>query len=75
MSMEYTYGGGCKLRQDEHGRVSFSVQNVGEIRMCVHRAIPVEAGIKHTVVKQVGERWHVCLMLELPDPEKTASPG
>lgn len=69
-SMEYTYGDGCKLRQDERGCVSFYVQNVGEIRMCFHRAIPVEASIKHTVVKQVGERWYVCLMLELPDPEK-----
>jgi putative transposase len=26
--------------------------------------------IKHAVVKQVGERWYVCLMLELPTPEK-----
>ncbi len=36
-SMEYTYGDGCKLRQDEHGRQCFYVQNVGEIRLCYHR--------------------------------------
>ena len=68
-SFEYTYGDGCKLRQNEQGRRSFYIQNVGEIRMCYHRAIPVEARIKHSVVKQVGERWYVCLMLELPAPE------
>ncbi len=39
-SIEYTYGDGCKLRQDEHGRRSFYVQNVGEMRMCYHRALP-----------------------------------
>ena len=68
-SLEYTYGDGCKLRQNEQGRRSFYVQNVGEIRMCYHRAIPVEAKLKHAVAKQVGERWYVCLMLELPAPE------
>jgi transposase len=38
------------------------------MRMCYQRAIPAEAEIKHMVVKRVGERWYVCLMLELPDP-------
>jgi len=69
-SMEYTYGDGCKLRQDEHGRMSFYVQNVGEIQMCYHRAIPTKANIKHVVVKRVGERWYTCLMIRLPEPEK-----
>jgi putative transposase len=69
-SLEYTYGDGCKLRQDEQGRKSFYVQNVGAMRMCYHRPIPAEAEIKHMVVKRVGERWYVCLMLELPDPGK-----
>jgi len=67
-SIEYTYGDGCKLRQDEHGRKSFYVQSVGEMRMCYHRATPTDAKIKHVVVKRVGERWYVCLILELPDP-------
>jgi len=69
-SIEYTYGDGCKLRQDEHGRLSFYVQNVGEMRMCYHRAVPAGARIKHAVVKRVADRWYVCLMLELPDPVK-----
>lgn len=67
-SIEYTYGDGCKLRQNEHGRKSFYVQNVGEMRMCYHRAIPTGAEIKHVVVKRVGERWYVYMMLELPKP-------
>ncbi len=67
-SLEYTYGDGCKLRQNEHGRRSFYVQNLGELRMCYHRAIPTDAKIKHGVVKRVGERWYVGLMIELPDP-------
>ena len=69
-SLEYTYGDGCKLRQDEYGRKSFYVQNVGETRMCYHRAIPTDAEIKHVVIKRDGERWYVCLMLKLPDPSK-----
>ena len=74
-SIEYTYGDGCKLRQDEHGHMSFHAQNVGEIRMCYHRAIPDGANIKHAVLKQVSERWYVCLMLELPDPATRRIPA
>ena len=66
-SLEYTYNDGCKLRQDEKGRKSFYIQNVGEMRMCYHRAIPTNAETKHIVLKRVGERWYVCLMLKLPD--------
>jgi putative transposase len=69
-SIEYTYGDGCKLRQNEQGRKLLYIQNVGEMRMCYHRAIPANAEIKHAVVKRVSERWYVCLMLELPSPEK-----
>ena len=69
-SIEYTYGDGCKLRQNEQGRKLFYLQNVGEMRMCYHRDIPAEAEIKHAVIKLVAERWYVCLMLELPDPER-----
>jgi putative transposase len=69
-SLEYTYGDGCKLRQGEYGRKSFYVQNVGEMRMCYHRAISPDAEIKHVVIKRVGERWYVYLMLKLPDPGK-----
>jgi putative transposase len=73
-SMEYTYGDGCKLRQDEHGRRSFYIQNVGEMRMCYHRALPEGANIKHAVVKQINGRWYVCLMLEVPTPATKRPP-
>jgi len=66
-SMEYTYSDGCKLRSNEQGRFTFYVQNVGEMRMCYHRAIPENASIKHVVVKCVNNRWYACLMIEVPD--------
>ncbi len=69
-SVEYTYGDGCKLRQNEQGRRSFYVQNVDEMRMSYYRAIPTDAEIKHAVIKRVANRWYVCLMLELPNPTK-----
>jgi len=72
-SIEYTYGDGCKLRMNEHGRMSFYIQNVGEMRMCYHRAIPDGANIKHVVIKQVNNHWYAFLMLELPDPEPRQS--
>jgi putative transposase len=65
-SLEYTYGDGCKLRQNEHSCRCFYVQNVGEMRMCFHRQLPDGALIKHVMIKQVNQRWYACLMLELP---------
>lgn len=73
-SIEYTYGDGCKLRQDEHGRRSFYLQNVGEMRMCFHRSLPEGAIIKHVVVKRVNDRWYACLMLEIPGRVTTRIP-
>ncbi len=64
-SIEYTYGDGCKLRVNEHGRYSFYVQNVGEMRMCHHRSIPDNSNIKHVILKNINHRWYVCLMLEI----------
>ncbi len=64
-TIEYTYGDGCKLRTNEHGRYSFYVQNVGELRMCHHRSIPDNSNIKHVILKCINHRWYVCLMLEI----------
>jgi len=58
-SIEYTDGDGCKLRQNEPGHQSFNVQNVGEMRLGDHRAIPTAAEIKPAVVKRIGEGWLV----------------
>jgi putative transposase len=68
-SIGYTYGDGCKLCQNERGRMSFYIQNIGKVRMCYHRAIPTGADIKHVVIKQMGDRWYAYLMLDLPNPE------
>lgn len=68
-SIEYRYGDGCKLRPKENGQVRLYIQNVGEIKVIYHRAIPETAGLKHLVLKHSNNKWYVCLMLELPDPE------
>ena len=73
-SLEYTYGDGCKLRQDEPGRRSFYVQSVGEIRMCFHRGLPEGANLKHAVIKRVNARWYTCLMMEVSDPATVKAP-
>ena len=73
-SIEYTYGDGCKLREDDHGQKHFYVQNVGILRMCYHRAIPEGAQIKHVVLKQIDQRWYTCLMLELAEREPPLRP-
>jgi putative transposase len=65
-SIEYTYGDGCKLRQNEQGHRSFYIQNVGEVRMCFHRPLPEGATLKRVVIKRVNDRWYVCLRLETP---------
>jgi putative transposase len=66
-TIEYTYGDGCKLRMNEQGRVSCYIQNVGEIRLCYHRAIPKNARIKHAWITRRNGRWYVSLAIELPD--------
>ena len=64
-SIEFTYGDGCKLRPGQNGRMNFYIQNVGEMRLCYHRAIPKDALLKHVIVKQVNKRWYICIMLEI----------
>ena len=66
-SVEYRYGDGCKLNADR-----FYIQNVGQIKVVLHRSIPDDATIKRVVVKRSANgsslgKWYVCLMLELPD--------
>jgi putative transposase len=61
-SVEFRYGDGCKLRDDR-----LYVQNVGQIKVRLHRDIPDDAKIKHVIIKRLLDKWYVCLMLELPD--------
>jgi putative transposase len=69
-SIEYRYGDGCKLRSRENGQRRFYIQTVGEVKVIYHRPIPENATIKHVVIKQVNEKWFVCLMLEIPETEQ-----
>ena len=68
-SIEYRYGDGSKLRPKDNGQVRFYIQNVGEIKVIYHRPIPDGADIKHVVVKRITNKWYVCLMMHIPEPE------
>jgi len=72
-SLEYRHGDGCKLCTGE--RVTFYVQNVGEVKVKYHRPLPDDAAIKHVILKRRAHRWTVCLMLDLPDPALPAHSG
>ncbi len=74
-SVEYRYGDGCKLRMKDNGQMRFYIQNIGEVKVIYHRAIPEGAVIKHVVIKRVNGKWYVCLMLELPEPDPQPVPA
>ncbi len=75
-SLEYTYGDGCKLNYDDaFDRFVVYVQNVGSIKVKLHRFVPWQAKIKHVVIKRRATGWYVYLMLELPDPVAAAPNG
>jgi putative transposase len=61
-SIEYRHGDGCRLTGDR-----LYVQNVGRIKVRLHRDIPEGGKIKHVVIKRSLGKWYVCLMLELSD--------
>lgn len=65
-SFEYTYSDGCKLSNAE-GHDKFYVQNVGPMRIKLHRPIPANATIKHVIIKRSLRQWYACLMWEAPD--------
>ena len=56
-SVEYHYGDGCKLNGDR-----LYIQNIGRVKVRLHREIPAEATIKHVVVKRLLAKWYVCGM-------------
>ncbi len=70
-SVEYTYGDGVKLDYDEaFDRFVLRVQNVGSIKVKLHRLLPDGAKIKHVLLKRKASGWYVYLMLvmHMPDP-------
>jgi len=74
-SVEYRYGDGCKLRMKDSGQMRFYLQNIGEIKVIYHRAIPEAALIKQVVVKRTNQKWSICLLLELPEAKRRLVPA
>lgn len=69
-SLEYTYGDGCKLTYDERfDRFTLYVQNVGDVKVKLHRLLPVGATIKHVILKRKASGWYVYLQLEVPQSD------
>ncbi len=68
-SLAYTYSDGVKLVYDvAYDRMVLYVQNVGSIKLKLHRFLPDGSAIKHVVIKRKASGWYVCLMLDCPDP-------
>jgi putative transposase len=78
-SLEYTYGDGCKLNDDERFDirpsvgVTLYVQNVGDLKVKFHRLLPVGAVIKHVILKRKASGWYVYLQMEVPEQEMAVS--
>src|SRR5260221_2613130 len=69
-SIEYTYSDGCRLEYDDgFDRFVLHVQNVGAIKVKLHRFLPDKAKIKHVVIQRKATGWYAYLMLEMPDIE------
>ena len=69
-SLEYTYSDGAKLVYDEPlDRFVLYVQNVGNIKVKLHRFLPDDSQIKHVIIKRRASGWYVYLMLDCPDVE------
>jgi putative transposase len=67
-SIEYTYGDGVKLAYAaEFDRFVLRVQNVGSIKVKLHRFLPDTAKIKHVILRRKASGWYVYLMLDVPD--------
>jgi putative transposase len=58
-----SYGDGCKVRQDSEGRTRLYMQNVGEVKVKLHR--PWEGDIKTVTVRREADRWFVVLSCDL----------
>lgn len=64
-SVAYVYGDGIRLQD---GRLY--IQNVGRVRLRLHRPLPQGATIKQVVVKRSnGGEWYATFQIELPEPQ------
>lgn len=69
-SLEYTYGDGCKLNYDEpFDRFTLYVQNVGDVKVKLHRLLPIGAVVRHVVLKRKASGWYVYLQLQVPQED------
>jgi len=70
-SVEYRFGDGAGLK---NGRLR--VQNVGLVKIKLHRPIPPDAKIKAVVITRRGDgKWYATFQIELPDPNPAPHPG
>jgi len=75
-SLEYTYSDGVKLVYDDaYDRMALYVQNVGTIKLKLHRCLPDGSAVKHVIIKRKASGWYVCLMLDCPDPRPCEPSG
>ncbi len=58
-----SYGDGCRMREDEQGRARLYLQNIGQIKVKLHR--PWEGTIKTVTVKREVDKWYVILSCDL----------
>lgn len=67
-SLEYTYGDGIKLSFDKVlNRPFLYIQNIGDLKIKLHRPIPAGAVIKYAIIKRKASGWYVCFQLNTPD--------
>jgi putative transposase len=70
-SVEYRFGDGAALR---NGRLR--VQNVGLVKIKLHRPIPPDAKIKAAVITRRGDgKWYATFQLKLPNPSPDPHSG
>lgn len=73
-TVEYRYGDGVRLVRRE-GKTRLHVQNVGDLKVKWHRAIPAAANLKCAYLKCENGKWYVIVSLELSDPTPAPHAG
>jgi putative transposase len=61
-SVDYTYGDGCKVTGNR-----LYIQNVGDLKIKLHRPLPENGTIKMVNIKRKASGWYVNLQIELPN--------
>ena len=61
-SVDYVYGDGCKLIDNR-----LYIQNVGNLKVKLHRPLPENGVIKTVNLKRKASGWYVCFAVDLPD--------